>query len=76
VAATNSSRAALEVNQATRESTIERFKFNWEYLVIGTPSVSVKRAATVTVPGVMTLAGRDSCIFEVGAIVTSEIPTI
>jgi hypothetical protein len=76
VAAIKSKAAALEVNQATFESTMERFKFNCEYLVIGTPLASVNRAATVTVPGVMTFAGNNSCSFEFGAILTSEIPEI
>jgi hypothetical protein len=76
VAATNSSTAALEVNQATRESTIERFKFNCEYFVIGILSASVRRAETVTVPGVITFAGTNNWIFEFGEIVTSGIPAI
>ena len=76
VAATNNKMAALEVNQATRESTIERFKFNCEYLVIGIPFLSVKRAATVTFPGVITFAGSDNCIFEFGVIITSDTPAI
>jgi hypothetical protein len=57
VAARNSRTAALEVNQATRASTIDKFKLNCEYLVTGTFLESVKRAATVTVPGVITFAG-------------------
>jgi hypothetical protein len=60
VAATKSRIAAPEVNQATRESTIERFKVNCEYLVTGTPLASVNRAATVTVPGVIMFAGNRS----------------
>jgi hypothetical protein len=76
VAAINNKTAALEVNQATRESTIDKFKFNCEYLVIGTPSASVKRAATVTVPGVITFAGSASCILDKGSILTSVIPAI